>query len=123
MGLDQNFFSRTGVTTDKDNVRTDVDGKEVHYWRKHNRLQGWFRREWERQGNSGEFNVVEVPINKDLLDRLQEDVESSKLPEEGGFFYGQDSYKNYHMEDDFEAISKARKELAEGREVYYWSWW
>ena len=123
MGLDQNFFSRTGVTTDKDNVRTDVDGKEVHYWRKHNRLQGWFRKEWEAQGNEGDFNCVEVPVTHDLLKRLREDVENLNLPEEGGFFFGKDSYQHYQKDDDIEAINKATAELAEGKEVYYWSWW
>lgn len=123
MGLDQNFFSRDGKEVDSDGHVLDRNGHEVHYWRKHNRLQGWFEQEYRKQGGEGEFNTNEVIVTRDVLDRLEKDVMGEELPETGGFFFGSDSYDRYDNEDDLKAIEKAREEIAEGREVYYWSWW
>jgi hypothetical protein len=123
MGLDQNFFSRDGKEVDSDGHILDRNGHEVHYWRKHNRLQGWFEKEYRRQGGEGEFNTAEVIVTEDVLNRLEKDIKKVDLPETGGFFFGSDSYVRYDNEDDLKAIEKAREEIAEGREVYYWSWW
>jgi hypothetical protein len=124
MGLDQNLFSRKTVTIDSKGHRVDVEGKELHYWRKHNRLQGWFEQEYRRQGGENEaFNCVEVNVTTDVLDRLEEDIKNNKLPQTSGFFFGQDSYEYDTSEEDLHAIKVAREELAKGREVYYWSWW
>ena len=123
MGLDQNFFSRDGKEVDSSGNLLDRNGREVHYWRKHNRLEGWFEQEYRRQGGEGVFNTAEVNVTEDVLNRLEKDIKDSALPETQGFFFGSDSYSRYDKEDDLEAIQKARKELAAGREVYYWSWW
>ena len=123
MGLDQNFFSRDGKEVDSSGNHLDRNGREVHYWRKHNRLQGWFEQEYRRQGGEGAFNTAEVIVTEDVLNKLEKDIKNSALPETQGFFFGSDSYSRYDKEDDLEAIQKARKELAAGREVYYWSWW
>jgi hypothetical protein len=123
MGLDQNFFSRSGVEVDQKGNLLDREGEEIHYWRKHNRLQGWFEREYRNQGGEGEFNTAEVNVTEDVLNRLEKDIKDSALPETRGFFFGSDSYQRYDSENDLEAIKKAREELARGRQVYYWSWW
>lgn len=123
MGLDQNFFSRDGIEIDPNGNLLDRGGEEVHYWRKHNRLQGWFEREYRNQGGEGEFNTAEVNVTEDVLNRLEKDIKDSALPETRGFFFGSDSYQRYDAENDLEAIEKARRELAKGRQVYYWSWW
>ena len=36
--------------------RTVQRPREIAYWRKHPNLHGWFRAEWESEGNSGSFN-------------------------------------------------------------------
>ena len=123
MGLDQNFFSRSGIEVDQNGNLLDREGEEIHYWRKHNRLQGWFEREYRNQGGEGEFNTAEVNVTEDVLNRLEKDIKDSALPETRGFFFGSDSYQRYDAENDLEAIQKARRELAKGRQVYYWSWW
>lgn len=123
MGLDQNFFSRSGIEADQNGNLLDREGEEIHYWRKHNRLQGWFEREYRNQGGEGEFNTAEVNVTEDVLNRLEKDIKDSALPETRGFFFGSDSYQRYDSENDLEAIQKARRELAKGRQVYYWSWW
>jgi hypothetical protein len=51
------------------------------------------------------------------------------LPETDGFFFGSDSYadeaklQQEQLEYDMEFVAQAKKELEEGRHVYYTSWW
>ena len=82
----------------------------------------------------GDFNCVPVEITLSDLEQLEAHVEGKSLPETGGFFFGNDSYdyedenKNadggyFHKEIDLKFIADARKAIAEGKEVYYDSWW
>lgn len=98
--------------------------KELHYWRKHNALQGWMENLWESRGGTGDFNCQDVYLNEEDLDKLEADVKAQKLPETSGFFYGPDSrFDKKQMEDDLEFIKKARKALKEDKYVVYSSWW
>jgi hypothetical protein len=135
MGLDQEAYSR---------------GKEdqssfSHYWRKHNRLQGWMENLWEEKGrpNSrtendpmGDFNCVELELTREDIDLLEEAVNDFALPETQGFFFGDDSYfykddngeslpenDYYHKEQDLQFIEDAKKALDKGEKVYYSSWY
>lgn len=127
MGLDQTAFK---VKSDYDSdTRTDTTTKtELHYWRKHNRLQGWMEELWRSKGGDGEFNLVDVHIDEDDLDTLEAAILNKKLPECGGFFFGNDSYEDYegeygYKDDDVEFIQKAREALADGWRIVYSCWW
>ena len=134
MGLDQ--FAYAGIGDEKE---------ELAYWRKHNRLHGWMEQLWEDKGkpNSpqqespmGNFNCVPVRLTLSDLEQLEAHIEGKSLPETGGFFFGHDSFgwesedgepfkegDYYYKETDLEFIELARKAIAEGKEVYYDSWW
>ena len=134
MGLDQ--FAYAGVGDDKE---------EIAYWRKHNRLHGWMEQLWNDKGRPnapeeespmGNFNCIPVRLTLSDLEQLEAHIVDKKLPETGGFFFGNDSYDwddengrpfekgNYHYkETDLEFIENARKAIEEGKEVYYDSWW
>ena len=130
MGLDQ--FAYAGIGDEKE---------EIAYWRKHNRLHGWMEDLYRDRGNEvteegfgNSFNCVPVRLTLSDLEQLEAHVEGKSLPETGGFFFGNDSYdyedenKNanngyYHKEADLQFIADARKAIAEGKEVYYDSWW
>ena len=127
MGLDQTAYQ---VKSDYDSdSRTETTTKtELHYWRKHNRLQGWMEELWRSKGGDGEFNLVDVTLDEDDLDRLEAAIQNKKLPETGGFFFGSDSYEDYEGEDgykdsDIEFVQKARKALQGGWRVVYSCWW
>ena len=96
--------------------------REIAYWRKHPNLHGWFRQEWESQGNSGSFNGDELEITWDMLERLEYDVRNGELPQTKGFFFGRDSDAEYYN-DDLEFIKNARAELFLGLKVFYNSSW
>ena len=130
MGLDQ--FAYAGIGDEKE---------EIAYWRKHNRLHGWMEDLYRDRGNEvteegfgNSFNCVPVQLTLSDLEQLEAHVEGKSLPETSGFFFGNDSYdyedenKNanngyYHKEADLQFKADARKAIAEGKEVYYDSWW
>jgi hypothetical protein len=96
--------------------------KELAYWRKHPNLHGWFRAEWESQGNTGEFNGDQLEIDWAMLERLEYDVINGELPATSGFFFGNNADADYY-EQDLEFIKNARAELFLGLRVFYNSSW
>ena len=96
--------------------------REIAYWRKHPGLHGWFKQEWESEGNSGDFNGDELEITWDMLERLEYDVREGNLPLTTGFFFGNPADAEYYN-DDLEFIKNARMELFMGLRVFYNSSW
>ena len=123
MGLDQYAVAR------EIGAKKEDDPKELAYWRKHNRLQGYMECLWRKKtGETGEFNCVEVQLTLKNLDDLKAVIEDKKLPKTSGFFYGSDSYEDYdgeygYKKDDVAFIKAAKKAIKDGLEVYYSSWW
>ena len=111
MGLDQYASSRLYVEPD-------------FQWRKHPNLHGWMENLWNERGNHGQFNTVELCLNEEDIKRLREDVEKGTLTEEDttGCFFGYNSDKEY-KEQDLEFCNWALKEIEEGKNVFYDSWW
>lgn len=98
------------------------EASELHYWRKHPNLHGWM--EWLYYGKGGTehpFNCVPVVLTSDDLDRLEADVRAGRLPETGGFFFGESD--GTEAEGDLAFIAKAREAIAAGFTVFYDSWW
>lgn len=129
MGLDQYAYARpVGVESDGGN-----NNEELAYWRKHNRLHGWMEDLYQDKGNvlteegfGSSFNCVEVELTESDIEQLEAHIEQKSLPETGGFFFGDDSYaeyEEYYKEDDLNFVSNARQAIADGKKVYYNSWW
>jgi len=139
MGLDQYAYAK------------DKNGETEHLvdWRKHNRLQGYMEQLWEDKGRPyegnlddldsggmGEFNCVPVELTLTDLEQLEAVINQKHMPETGGFFFGSDSYSwekedgtpyedgdYYYKETDLQFISDAYKAIAQGKKVFYSSWW
>lgn len=108
MGLDQ--FWKTETT------------EELHYHRKVPALEGWMAAKYAAQGGQGTFNVERVYITDELLNELESAIDNKTLDTTvKGFFWGE------HYPEDIadikEAIAKARAAIADGKTVYYTSWW
>jgi hypothetical protein len=107
----------------KDYVNPTVSKpKELAYWRKHPNLHGWFHREWESQGNKGDFNGDQLEIDWAMLERLESAVVDGELPGTSGFFFGEGA-DDYYRTQDLEFIRQARAELFLGLRVFYNSSW
>lgn len=123
MGLDQYAY-----TLDQNGEKT-----ELAYWRKHPNLHGFMEHLWHEKGcptapeqsdpaGLSNFNCVPLALDEDDLDRLEADVNGAALPATVGFFFG-DNSDEYYKNKDLEFIAAARKALAEGKRVFYDSWW
>ena len=129
MGLDQYAYSaaRAGQWDDYHaewdrSERLVPKPRELAYWRKHPNLHGWFHQLWNEKGNSGSFNGDELELNWDDLDRLEQAVKNSELPDTSGFFFGRDADVEY-QDRDLEFVRTARAEIFMGLRVFYNSSW
>jgi hypothetical protein len=136
MGLDMYAYSSNVKDVECEvNPEKEVEEQtnELAYWRKHNRLHGWFQNKWEKKvaGMDIEhpFNCVRLYLSRSDLEELEFDLKGKLLPATDGFFFGSDSYEDEAREQqeqlayDMEFVAQAKKELEEGRHVYYTSWW
>lgn len=98
--------------------------EEIYYWRKFNALHGWMEQLYrDKGGTEKDFNCNTVRLTDVDLRRLEQDVINGELKPVEGFFFG----SLYIYPEDIESvavfIAKARQALAEGKAVYYDSWW
>lgn len=123
MGLDQYAYSVDPrlVEGSVDFKVPDGSARQIAYWRKHPDLQGWMQELYLAKGGQEEFNCVNVRLEPEDLDALEEAVRDGDLPRTSGFFFGESTPDD--RDDDLIFIRDARQELAEGRVVYYTSWW
>jgi hypothetical protein len=124
MGLDAYVFATESTTI------PDKGAKEIAYFRKHNRLQGFMENLYRAKGGAEEFNCVPVVLTLEDIKTLEHAIKGKALPATSGFFFGNDSYgykgadgEYEYFKDDLKLIKDARKCLKEGKTVYYYSWW
>ena len=96
---------------------------DIAYWRKFNALHGWMEDLARSLGFHGEFNCVKVQLSPQDIDELEEDLTQKQLRPREGFFFGGPEINDWDIEATKKFIADARAEFADGREVYYDSWW
>ena len=128
MGLSQYAYSiNAGVSLEDafDEDHEIIEGELIAYWRKHNNLQGWMGNLWREKGGEGIFDTTYLEITLEDLDRLEKDVRGQNLPltEESWFFSkaSSDTDKRF-LKEDLEFIKESRQAIAEGKTIYYDSW-
>mgnify|MGYP001175659976 FL=1 len=109
MGLDQYAFAR----------KQDKQDREIMYWRKHANLEGWMADLYAKRGGRGDFNCVELKLRLEDIEQLEKDYRN--LEHASGFFWGQSCPENDNQTEDF--IAMAYKELKDGYDIIYTSWW
>ena len=123
MGLDMYALAtKAKLNKEVDFDTINVETEDLHYWRKHPNLHGWMRALYEfKGGKSDSFNGDCVVLDILDLDNLEGDIKNGRLPDTSGFFFGQSD--GDEVNDDLDFVNKARTALAEGKTVYYTSWW
>ncbi len=83
------------------------------------------RQQGDHHGTEADFNCVSLLLDEATLDRLETAIKSNTLSSIDGFFFGPTNYNPFeeYGEEDLAAIQKARDAIAEGKDVYYTSWW
>ena len=126
MGLDMYAYAtKAKPNKEVDFSTTNFNEEELHYWRKHPNLHGWMHNLYESKGGDkhSDFNGDCVVLTESDLDDLEHDIEQCDLPDTSGFFFGTSQNDDTEMKDDLEFVRKARTAIAEGKTVYYTSWW
>jgi hypothetical protein len=104
----------------------EADGKynhEFYYWRKFHHLHGWMSDLYYAKGGEQEcFNCCTVRLTENDLDKLLSDATRS-LPKCTGFFYGERDWDESCLEEVQEFVKAAKDELAQGKALFYDSWW
>jgi len=126
MGLDMYAFSvdvevaRGGVT----DVALGDNAEQISYWRKFNALHGWMEDLYRQKGGSKEsFNCTTVRLTANDLDRLEMDTGNNKLVPVNGFFFGVQEIDSEDIESVAGFVKLARQAIADGKAVFYDSWW
>lgn len=123
MGLDMYAY----VTNSKPGNQVDFELEEesyelMFYWHKHPNLHGWMENLYRQKGGRNhDFNCVNLQLEAKDLDQLEVDIRENRLPPTRGFFFGESD--GSEIDGDLRFIAKARNAIAEGKTVFYSSWW
>ena len=126
MGLDMYAFA---VKADSFGDRVvdavmDDDAMQISYWRKFNALHGWMEDLYRLKGGAKDsFNCTTVRLDLKDLDRLEMDVGANKLVPRNGFFFGAQEIDSEDLESVATFVKVARQAIADGKAVFYDSWW
>ena len=126
MGLDMYAFivdvevARGGVT----DVALGDNAEQISYWRKFNALHGWMEDLYrQKRGLRHDFNCTTVRLTANDLDRLEMDTGNNKLVPVNGFFFGAQEIFPEDLESVADFVKVARQSIADGKAVFYDSWW
>lgn len=126
MGLDMYAFA---VKADSFGDRVvdavmDDDAVQISYWRKFNALHGWMEDLYRLKGGSKQdFNCTTLRLDLKDLERLEMDTGNNKLVPRNGFFFGSQEIYPEDLESVADFVKVARQCIAEGKAVFYDSWW
>lgn len=109
---------------DENDVHPLFPSTELYYWRKFNALHAWMENLYRLKGGKAvSFNCNTVRLDSKDLDRLEMDTGNNKLVPINGFFFGEQTIYPEDLESVATFIAKAREALADGKAVFYDSWW
>jgi len=126
MGLDMYAFAvnADSVGDSVVDVALGDDAMKISYWRKFNALHGWMEDLYRQKGGSKEsFNCTTLRLTANDLDRLEMDVGANKLVPVNGFFFGAQEIYPEDLESVGDFVKVARQCIADGKAVFYDSWW
>lgn len=126
MGLDMYAFAVKADSVGDATVDVALgDGADpISYWRKFNALHGWMEDLYRLKGGAKDsFNCTTVRLDLKDLDRLEMDTGNNKLVPRNGFFFGSQEIYPEDLESVADFVKVARQSIAEGKAVFYDSWW
>ncbi len=95
---------------------------DFYYWRKFNALHGWMAELYtEKGGTDPDFNCNTLRLMPEDLRRLR--FEIPELKPASGFFWGREDIDPDDIEELHKFLDKAEQAIADGKAIYYDSWW
>ena len=86
-------------------------------------MVGWKTYIGKKGGKAEVFNCCTVRLELEDLERLEADLNDEKLEHTPGFFFGDSQIYPEDITETKTFIANARLAIAEGRAVFYDSWW
>ena len=126
MGLDQWAFSvKNKAVINRFQYDNDYMHKEFFDWRKNRFLHNWMEKLYESVGGKDKFNLENLQLLPEDIDKLEEDTKSGKIKEydKGGFFFGEQTFGNKEYESIISFCKIAREEFKNDNAVFYVSWY
>jgi hypothetical protein len=127
MGLDMYAFTVNADSVGDATVDVALDpdtAMQISYWRKFNALHGWMEDLYrQKRGLRHDFNCTTVRLDANDLDRLEMDTGNNKLIPINGFFFGVQEIDSEDLESVSDFVKVARQAIADGKAVFYDSWW
>lgn len=126
MGLDQWAFSvKNKAMLSRFEYNQDYKYDEIFYWRKNRFVHNWMERLYESLGGKDEFNMKNLQLLPEDIDKLEEDTKSGKIKkyDKGGFFFGEQPFEYQEYEAIMSFCRIAREEFKNGNAVFYNSWY
>jgi hypothetical protein len=126
MGLDMYAFAVNADSVGEGVVDVALGDNpvQISYWRKFNALHGWMEDLYRLKGGAKDsFNCTTVRLDLQDLDRLEMDTGNNKLVPRNGFFFGSQEIYLEDLESVGDFVKVARQAIADGKAVFYDSWW
>ena len=126
MGLDQWAFSvKNKALLSRFEYNRDYKHDEIFYWRKNRFVHNWMEQLYQSIGGIDEFNMKNVQLLPEDIDKLEEDTKSGKIKEyhADGFFFGKQPFGNREYESIISFCKIAREEFKNDNAVFYCSWY
>jgi hypothetical protein len=128
MGLDMYLTSRS--ENERAKANDYADWAELAYWRKFNALHAWFVRNVQDDvDDCGGYVVSQTKLSElvEVLKKLQQTRDTSLLPTQSGFFFGDTNYDEWYWRRVASAIDTLSEILTtfdfENEELLYTSSW
>ena len=126
MGLDQYAFSvKNKAVINRFQYDYDYTHKEFLGLGKNRFLHNWMEELYQSLGGIDEFNMKDVQVLPEDIDKLEEDTKSGKIKEydADGFFFDKQPSANREYESIISFCKIAREEFKNDNAVFYCSWY
>lgn len=128
MGLDMYFMvvEADRVADRSSDINFEIEDKfnrpELHYFRKHNQLNGWLQELYvEKGGDYNEFNCSVMIMTISDFRRLRRDVRLNNLKPASGFFWGNCVIDRDVKNEYYQLCRKAINRIRNHNEVVYYT--
>lgn len=103
----------------------DYKHNEIFFWGKNHFVHNWMEKLYESIGGKDEFNMKNLQLLPEDIDKLEKYIKSGKIKEYDklGFLWRDKSFEYYEYSSIMDFCEKAREEFKKGNAVFYTSWY
>ena len=129
MGLYQWAFSvKNKAVINRFEYNQDYKHDEIFFWGKNRFVNNWMKKLYESIGGKDEFNMKNLQLLPEDIDKLEKDTKSGKIKEYDklikeydklGFLWEDKSFEYYEYSSIIDFCEKAREEFKKDNAVFY----